>query len=77
MLDLPMHGDNFSFLVMIHRPVSPLASDDEFSGAAELLDIMYVFTNFFVGMSGKIVSISMIVYKHQYYTVYNLSAAHH
>ena len=40
MLDLPMHGDNFSFLVMIHRPVSPLASDDEFLGAAELLDIM-------------------------------------
>ena len=28
-----------------------------------------MFTNFFVGMSGEMASISMIVDKHQYYTV--------
>ena len=28
-----------------------------------------MFTNFFVGMSGEMVPISMIVYKNQYYTV--------
>ena len=29
----------------------------------------HVFTNLFVGMSGEMVPISMIVYKNQYYTV--------
>ena len=28
-----------------------------------------MFTNFFVGMSGEMISIGMIVDKHQYYTV--------
>ena len=47
MPDLPIHGDSFSFLAMIYRAVSPSASDGEFSGAGELLDVMCFFCSFY------------------------------
>ena len=47
MLNLPIHGDNASFLAMTRRAVSPSASDGEFSGAGELLDVMCFFCSFY------------------------------
>ena len=47
MLNLPIHGDNVSFLAMARRAVSLPASDGEFSGAGELLDVMCFFCSFY------------------------------